>query len=363
MSLEIDAWRDPARVAALAERIKATVTRPWTVMEVCGGQTHALLRYGLMELLPPEVTLVHGPGCPVCVTSESVLSKAVLAARQRGVVLYTFGDMLRVPGPLGSLAEARAAGADVRVVSSPLESVSGAAKEPGKTAVMLAIGFETTAPTYAAALKAAEAMGLENWALLAALVRVPPAIRQLLSAPDHGLNAFLAAGHVCTVEGLADYGPLVEQFGKPIVATGFEPVDLMNGLYRAVLQLEEGRAELENAYDRMVREAGNEKARDLVRHYFRLVDQSWRGMGMIPDSGFALKDAFEKFDAEKRLELGTTEEEESSGCRSGEVLTGKLKPVDCEHFGKTCTPLNPLGATMVSAEGACQAYFRFRKAV
>ncbi len=355
----VDDYQHPARVKAVAREIHATITRPWTLMEICGGQTHGLMRYGLMALLPDNLTLVHGPGCPVCVTDASVVDAAIALAKRADVTLYTFGDMLRVPGTATDLASARAQGADVRVVDSALASVHGAKAAPEKTAVFFGIGFETTVPTFAAALSAAEAMKLNNWTLLLSTVRVPPAIDALLSDPDHRLDGFLAAGHVCTVQGTAEYEPLVQRHRVPMVVAGFEPLDLMEGIRRCVAQLEEGRAEVENAYPRSVRPQGNPAAQALVARYFEPVDRPWRGMGVLPMSGLGIRPAWARFDALARFGLTLTAAEETSGCRSGEVLTGKLRPDACPHFGAACTPANPLGATMVSAEGACSAYYRY----
>jgi hydrogenase expression/formation protein HypD len=356
----VDEYRDAAEVRRLADALGRTTTRPWTVMEVCGGQTHAIVRFGLDQLLPPGLDLVHGPGCPVCVTPPEVLDRAVELARMPDVILCTFGDMLRVPGARGSLLDAKAGGADVRMVYSPLDAVRLAAREPSRQVVFLAVGFETTAPAHALAVKEASARGLGNFSLLVSHVLVPPAIESILSSPGNRVQGFLAAGHVCTIMGIEEYGPIAAKHRVPVVVTGFEPVDLLHGLLLCVRRLEEGRPGVENAYARAVRPEGNPAALGLLREVFRVVPRRWRGIGEIPSSGLGLAEAFADFDAERRFPAGTPLPEAPSECRAGEVLQGRLKPADCPAFGTRCTPDAPLGAPMVSSEGACAAYIRYR---
>lgn len=350
-------YRDAAAAARLADAIRRIVTRRWTLMEVCGGQTWSILRHGIDQLLPPEVELIHGPGCPVCVTALETIDRALEIAARPGVIFCTFGDMLRVPGSDGDLSRARAAGADVRVVWSPLDAVEIAQENPGREVVFLAIGFETTAPASALAVKLACERGLENFSMLVAHVLVPPAIAAIMDDPATRVEAFLAAGHVCSVMGTWQYPPLAERYRVPIVVTGFEPLDLLEGIRRAVSQLEEGRAEVENAYPRVVGEQGNVAARRVLAEVFAPVERRWRGIGSIPESGWRLADAYARFDAETRFAVGSIRPAESTACRSGEVLRGTLKPTDCPAFGRECTPRTPLGATMVSGEGACAAYW------
>jgi len=330
-------------------------------MEICGGQTHAILRHGLDQLLPDEVELVHGPGCPVCVTPLEQVDKALAIASRPDVIFTSYGDMLRVPGSGRDLFSVRAAGGDVRVVYSPLDAVRLAQAHPDREVVFFAIGFETTAPANAMSVLQARRLGLSNFSLLVSHVRVPPAVRAILSADGNRVQAFLAAGHVCAVMGFHEYPPLVEAFGVPIVVTGFEPLDLVCGVRAAVRQLEAGRAEAENAYPRAVTFEGNGPAQEVIRTVFEDCDRAWRGIGVIPQSGWRLRPDFAPFDAERRFDVGAIRTAESPLCIAGEILQGRKRPTDCTAFGGPCTPESPLGATMVSSEGACAAYFNYRR--
>jgi hydrogenase expression/formation protein HypD len=350
-------YRDADTARRLAAEIGRIVTRPWAIMEVCGGQTHSIIRTGIDQLLPPEVELIHGPGCPVCVTPLETIDRALAIARQPGTILCSFGDMLRVPGSREDLFTVKAAGGDVRVVYSPLAAVKLARARPDREVVFLAIGFETTAPANAMAVVLAAREQLPNFSMLVAHVLVPPAIRAIMRSPGNRVNAFLAAGHVCSVMGTWQYPPLAAEFGVPIVVTGFEPLDLLEGIRRTIVQLEAGRHELENAYARVVSERGNEPAQAVIAEVFTPVDRAWRGIGVIPASGWRLADAYADYDAERRFDLAGITAEESPLCKSGEVLKGAIKPSQCPAFGKECTPRTPLGATMVSSEGACAAYY------
>ena len=352
-------YRDAEKAQRLAAEIHRVATRPWAIMEVCGGQTHSIIRNGVDQLLPPEVELIHGPGCPVCVTPLETIDRALTIAAKPGVIFCSFGDMLRVPGSRDNLFAVKAAGGDVRVVYSPLDAVKLAHAHPDREVVFLAIGFETTAPANAMAVKLASQQGLKNFSVLVSHVLVPPAIEAIMRSPGNRVNAFLAAGHVCSVMGTWQYPPLAERFRVPIVVTGFEPLDLLEGIRRTVLQLEQGRHELENAYARVVTERGNEPAQAVLAEVFEPVDRAWRGIGVIPASGWRLADAYRDFDAEIRFAVTDVMAAESPLCRSGEVLRGTLKPNQCPAFGKECTPRTPLGATMVSSEGACAAYYHF----
>jgi len=352
----VDEYRDPVRARALADRIAAVLRRPWTLMEVCGGQTHTLVREGIDEVLPAAVELVHGPGCPVCVTPVEVIEAACRIAAEPGVTLCSFGDMLRVPGRDRDLQQVRAAGGDVRVVYSPLDAVGIASAEPSRTVVCFAVGFETTAPATALSLLEARRRGLSNYLVLSAHVRVPPALEVILGAPDNRVQGLLAPGHVCTVQGGAEYAPIVARHRVPIVITGFEPVDLLEGILACVTQLEEGRAELENRYRRSVRPEGNPVARAALAEVFEPVDRRWRGLGTLPLGGLGLRDAWRAYDAEARF--GPVPEGTDDGrCRAGLVLAGRLRPDACPEFGTGCRPEHPLGAPMVSTEGACAAYW------
>lgn len=356
----IDEYRDGAIVRRIADVISSITTRPWTIMEICGGQTHAIVRFGLDELLPQDITLVHGPGCPVCVTPVEMIDKAIELARRPGVILCSFGDMLRVPGSRTDLLSTKAAGGDVRMVYSPLDAVRIARENPERQVVFFAVGFETTAPPNAVAVQCAKREGLKNFTMLVSHVLVPPAIEAILSAPQNRVQGFLAAGHVCTVMGYHEYEPIARRYRVPIVVTGFEPVDILQGILMCVRQLESGGCEVENQYARSVHRAGNQPAQALLKEVFCVVDRAWRGIGLIPRSGFALSEEYAGFDAERRFELECITTAESAECMSGLVLQGVKKPVECPAFGTRCTPEHPLGATMVSSEGACAAYYRYR---
>jgi hydrogenase expression/formation protein HypD len=355
------AYRDPAAARGLAAAIAAITTRPWNIMEVCGGQTHSIIKYGIDQLLPEGVNLIHGPGCPVCVTPLEDIDKALAIAALPGVILCSFGDMLRVPGSRQDLLGLKAEGADVRIVYSPVDALEIARKHPDKEVVFFGVGFETTAPTIALAAYQAKQAQLKNFSLLACHVRVPPVIEALLASPGNRVQGFLGAGHVCTIMGCDEYRPLAERYRVPIVITGFEPVDVLHGLYACIKQLEEGRFEVENAYRRVVKEHGNPAAQQLLRQVFEVVDRNWRGLGMIRNGGLALNDEYRDFNAERRFSVDAVAAQEPAACRSGEVLQGLMKPSACPEFGVRCTPERPLGATMVSSEGACAAYYRYRR--
>ncbi|MCB9678936.1 MAG: hydrogenase formation protein HypD [Alphaproteobacteria bacterium] len=356
----VDEWRDPEAARGLARRIAERVTRPWRIMEVCGGQTHALVRFGIDRLLPEAVTLLHGPGCPVCVTPTATLDAALAIARRPEVVLCTYGDMLRVPGTERTLADAKTAGADVRIVYSTLDALALAESLPDREVVFLAVGFETTAPGVAIAVAQAEIRKIVNFSAIVAHVRVPPALEAILAGPERVVDGFLAAGHVCAVMGTAEYAPIAARHRVPIVVTGFEPLDLLDGILACVTQLEEGRHEVENRYARAVRDEGNRAAREAVLRVFEPVDRTWRGLGDIPHSGLALRAAYRRFDALERFAPQVGASRDAPECIAGAVLVGKARPTDCPAFGKACTPDHPLGATMVSSEGACAAYHRYR---
>ena len=357
----LDEYRDPAAARRYVDAIRDTVTRPWSLMEVCGGQTHAFLRFGIDRLLPPELTLIHGPGCPVCVTPVEIIDKGLAIAARPEVIFCSFGDMLRVPGTDGDLFSVKSRGGDVRIVYSPLDALALAERHPDREVVFFAVGFETTAPGNALAAVEARRRGVRNFSLLVSHVLVPPAMEAILSAPSRRVDAFLAAGHVCTVMGLDEYRPLAARYRVPIVATGFEPLDLLQGIHMCVSQLEEGRAEVENQYARAVRQEGNASALAVIREVFEVVPRAWRGIGSIAASGLALRGPYAALDAERRFGVEAVGGRESPECRSGEVLQGLLKPTDCPAFGTRCTPERPLGATMVSSEGTCAAYFRYRR--
>lgn len=357
----LDEFGDPQLARAQLDAIAETVTRPWGLMEVCGGQTHAIVRNGIDQLLPEQVRLIHGPGCPVCVTPLETIDKALAIAAREDTILCSFGDMLRVPGSRDDLFTIRANGGDVRIVYSPLDAVRIAEQHPDRQVVFFAVGFETTAPANAMTVVEARRRGLTNLSMLVSHVLVPPAIAAIAAAADRQVDGFLAAGHVCTVMGTGQYDPLVARYNVPIVVTGFEPLDVLEGIRRAIVQLEQGRAELENAYPRAVARAGNPAAQRVLAEVFEVCDRQWRGIGMIPASGWRLSEAWRDLDAEHRFEVADLEVEESPLCRAGEVLQGRLKPDQCEQFGTTCTPRRPLGATMVSSEGACAAYYQYRR--
>jgi hydrogenase expression/formation protein HypD len=356
-------YRNPELIQGVLAEIRRTVTRPWVVMEICGGQTHAILRHGLDQLLPQEVELVHGPGCPVCVTSLELVDKALAIASHPGVIFTSYGDMLRVPGSGQDLFSVRAAGGDVRVVYSPLDAVKIARQNPEKQVVFFAIGFETTAPANVMSVLHAKALGLTNYSLLVSHVRVPPAMHAILGAPDNRVQGFLAAGHVCAVMGTWEYPPIAQKYKVPIVVTGFEPLDIAQGLLVTLRQLETGRAEVENAYPRVVTAQGNLPAQRVIDQVFESCDRKWRGIGMIPASGWKLRPEFAAFDAEARFPVSEIHPEESPVCIAGLILQGMKRPHECPAYGTLCLPEHPLGATMVSSEGACAAYYRYQKPV
>jgi hydrogenase expression/formation protein HypD len=357
----IDEFNDPELAKRLLEDIHQTVTQPWALMEVCGGQTHSIIRHGIDQLIPDKIEMIHGPGCPVCVTPLELIDKALEIASRPDVIFCSFGDMLRVPGSGRDLFRVKSAGGDVRVVYSPLDALKLARENPDKQVVFFGIGFETTAPPNAMTVYQANRLGVANFSMLVSHVRVPPAIEAIMTSPTCRVQGFLAAGHVCSVMGTEEYPPLVEKFQIPIVITGFEPLDILEGIRRTVRQLERGEHELENAYGRVVPPEGNPAARALVEDVFQVTDRGWRGIGVIPDSGWRLAEKYREFDAEYRFDVTDIDTEESSVCRSGEVLQGLIKPHECAAFGKECTPRNPLGATMVSSEGACAAYYLYRR--
>ena len=357
----LEEYRDGAAAQEYLAAIRKLVTRPWTLMEVCGGQTHSIVRYGLDELLPSEITLIHGPGCPVCVTPIHLIDRALAIAMTPGVIFASFGDMLRVPGSSTDLLRARAAGADVRVVYSPLDAVAIAEAEPSKQVVFFAVGFETTAPANAMAVLMASRKKLSNFSILVAHVRVPPALEALLTSPLCKVQGFLAAGHVCTVMGTGEYHAVAAKYRVPIVVTGFEPVDILHGVAMAVRQLEEGRHEVEIAYGRSVRPEGNVPAQRAIEEVFQVVHRTWRGLGEIPDSGLGVRPAFADYDADRRFADSGAPAVESPECIAGLVLQGIKKPQECGAFGGKCTPEHPLGAPMVSSEGACAAYYLYRR--
>jgi hydrogenase expression/formation protein HypD len=352
-------YRDPKAAEQLSQAIRQKVTRPWTIMEICGGQTHTIVKSGLEDLLPKEIALVHGPGCPVCVTPIELIDKAVAIAKRPDVIFCSFGDMLRVPGSSKSLFDVKAEGADVRIVYSPLDALKLAKANPDKQVVFFAVGFETTAPANAMAAWQADHDGVENFSLLVSHVLVPPAMEALLSSNNCVVQGFLAAGHVCTIMGFEEYFPIAEKYKVPIVVTGFEPLDLLEGIHMTVSQLEESRHEVENQYRRAVRREGNRPAQERIAEVFEIVPRQWRGLGEIPASGFQLRGRFQKHDANRRFPFSGEPARESPECISGLILQGIKKPHDCPAFAVKCTPENPLGAPMVSSEGACAAYYHY----
>jgi hydrogenase expression/formation protein HypD len=357
----IDEYRDARAAENFRRAIHKITTKNWTLMEVCGGQTHSIVKFGIDELLPDKITLVHGPGCPVCVTPLELIDKAIAIASNPDVIFCSFGDMLRVPGSKKDLLMVKAAGGDVRIVYSPLDAVKVARENPEKQVVFFAVGFETTAPANAMAVHQARALGVKNFSILVSHVLVPPAIEAVLSSPECRVQAFLAAGHVCAVMGYTEYEPLAARYKVPIVVTGFEPLDILHGVYLCVKQLEEGRCAVENQYARAVRKTGNLPAQKLVGEVFRIVPRKWRGVGEIPASGLGLTEDYAEFDAEQRFAVAGYTAEEPAECISGLVLQGIKKPSECTAFGTRCTPEHPFGATMVSSEGACAAYYRYRR--
>ena len=355
-------YRDPALVQQYTSEIRKVVTRHWTIMEICGGQTHSLVRNGLLDLLPEQVTMVHGPGCPVCVTPIGIIDEAIALSRQEGVILCSFGDMLRVPGTSKSLLEAKAEGADVRILYSPLEAVKLAREHPEKEVVFFAVGFETTAPANALSVVQAAQLEIPNYSILASHVLVPPAMEAILADPENRIDAFLGAGHVCTIMGMDEYGPIAEKYQVPIVVTGFEPVDLLQGILMAVRQLERGEYRVENQYARAVQRNGNNLAKETIREVFDVSDRSWRGIGPIPMSGYELRERYSSYNARIKFRLGDTVIDGDNECISGAIMKGIRKPFQCPHFGTTCTPEHPMGAPMVSSEGACAAYYHYQGA-
>jgi hydrogenase expression/formation protein HypD len=355
----IDEYRNEADAQKFIEAIREQVTRPWTIMEICGGQTHTIIKFGIDRLLPEEVRLVHGPGCPVCVTPLELIDKALAIARRPEVIFTSFGDMLRVPGSQTDLLSVKAQGGDVRMVYSPLDAVKLAQQNPEREVVFFAVGFETTAPANAMAVWQAKQLGITNFSILCSHVLVPPAMEALLSSPSNLVQGFLAAGHVCAVMGYWEYEPIVEKYQVPIVVTGFEPLDLLQGIYMTVKALEEGRPELENQYVRAVNREGNRPAQKLLQQVFQNCDRQWRGIGLIPNSGYALRPEFAAYDAELKFDVVGITAQESPICIAGEILQGLKKPHQCPAFGTQCTPEHPLGAPMVSSEGACAAYYQY----
>lgn len=357
----LDEFADPVLAGKLLDQIRAVTTQPWAIMEVCGGQTHSIIRHGIDQLLPEQLELIHGPGCPVCVTPLEMIDRALEIASRPEVIFCSFGDMLRVPGSGQDLFGVKSAGGDVRVVYSPLDALRIARDNPDRQVVFFGIGFETTAPPNAMTVFQAKRQGLTNFSLLVSHVLVPPAIAAIMESPTCRVQGFLAAGHVCSVMGTGEYPPLAERYRVPIVVTGFEPLDILEGLRRAVVQLESGRHEVDNAYARVVPAEGNPAARAMLADVFEVCDRAWRGIGVIPGSGWRLSPAYRDFDAEHRFDVGGITTSESARCRAGEVLQGMIKPHECEAFGTACTPRTPLGATMVSNEGACAAYYLYRR--
>ena len=357
----IDEYRNATSAEKLMNEIRNVVTRSWIIMEICGGQTHTIVKSGIGDLLPSHLTLVHGPGCPVCVTPLELIDKAVAIASRSDIIFTSFGDMLRVPGSEKDLLTVKAAGGDVRVVYSPLDALKLAQQNPEKKIVFFAVGFETTAPANAMSVWQARQLDLKNFSILCSHVLVPPAMEAILSSSANRVQGFLAAGHVCTVMGYEEYIPLASKYRVPIVITGFEPVDILQGILMAVKQLEEGRVEVENQYARAVRKEGNRSAQELIRKVFDTTDRSWRGIGTIPKSGYRLRDEFAAYDAENVFDVAAIQTQESSLCIAGQVMQGFKKPHDCSAFGIQCTPEHPLGAPMVSSEGACAAYFHYGK--
>jgi hydrogenase expression/formation protein HypD len=357
----IDEYRDKALVKNLVRSIKATLTRKWTLMEICGGQTHSIMRYGLLDLLPDEINLLHGPGCPVCVTPVELIDMAVELGKRPDIILVSFGDMLRVPGSHEDLLSVKALGGEVRMVYSPLDTLDIAERNPGKEVVFFGVGFETTAPAVALAIKQARLRALDNFSILVSHVLVPPAIEALLQDQQNQIDGFLAAGHVCTIMGTREYLPLASKYKIPIVVTGFEPVDILLGIHTCINMLEQKRSGVENAYVRSVKPEGNLAAQALLKEVFVRVDRKWRGIGTIPGSGLGLSETYLRYDAALKFKLQSVETEDAELCMAGEILRGRKKPSDCPAFGVLCKPESPLGAPMVSSEGACSAYYRYNR--
>jgi hydrogenase expression/formation protein HypD len=356
----VNEYREAEKSEILAKAIAKITTKNWTIMEICGGQTHSIVKYGIDQLLPTEINLIHGPGCPVCVTPIHIIDEAIAIASQKDVIFCSFGDMLRVPGTEKDLLTIKANGGDIRIVYSPLDTLKIAQENPTKQVVFFGVGFETTAPSTAMTIYQAEQQKIDNFSILISHVLVPPAIAAILTSPNNKIQAFLAAGHVCTVMGYEEYKPLVEKYQIPIVVTGFEPLDILQGIYMTVQQLETGKYAVENQYTRSVKPEGNITAQKLITEVFEIVNRDWRGIGNIPKSGLGLREKYHKFDAEKRFDLSNVKTEESTECISGLILQGVKKPHECPAFGTKCTPEKPLGAPMVSSEGACAAYYRYR---
>jgi hydrogenase expression/formation protein HypD len=357
----LDSFRDKELVQKGIDELHKITKHDWTLMEICGGQTHAFLHYGLDELLPKQIELVHGPGCPVCVTPLELIDKALAIAAKPNVIFTSFGDMLRVPGSNTDLFSIRAAGGQVKIVYSPLDAVKLAQENPDKEVVFFAIGFETTAPNNVMSVLQAKALGLKNFSVLVSQVRVPPAMHAILGGEHNRVQGFLAAGHVSAVMGYWEYPPIVEKYGIPMAVTGFEPLDLVNGLLTVVNLLETNQIKIENAYSRVVSYEGNQAAQAMINQVYQSIDMKWRGIGVIPQSGWGLRPEFDEFNAEKKFDVGDIVAQESEVCIAGQILQGLKKPIDCPAFGTLCNPQNPLGATMVSSEGACAAYYRYKQ--
>ncbi len=357
----IDEFRDSKIAKYLVEKIHSITTKDWVIMEMCGGQTHTIVQYGIDQLLPKEIEMVHGPGCPVCVTPLEVIDQALEIAKQPNVIFTSFGDMLRVPGSKTNLLKAKSEGADVRIVYSPLEAIKIAKENPKKEVVFFAIGFETTAPGNAMAIMQAQKEEINNFSEIASHVMVPPAMEAILSSPTNRVNGFLAAGHVCTVMGYWEYEPITKKFNVPIVPTGFEPVDMLEGIYLTIKQLEEGKSEIINQYKRSITRGGNKAAQNMIKEIFEVTDKKWRGIGEIPMSGYKIRDKYKAYDAAVKFNVDKIKTEESDICISGQILQGLKKPNECPAFGKECRPEHPLGATMVSSEGACAAYHKYHR--
>lgn len=357
----LDEFRDPTIAKHYLDKINNVATRDWVIMELCGGQTHTIIQYGIDKLLTDKIEMVHGPGCPVCVTPLETIDQAIEIAQRPNVIFTSFGDMLRVPGSNDDLLNAKSKGADVRIVYSPLEAVKIARENPDKEVVFFAIGFETTAPGNAMAILQASKEGLKNFSEIASHVLVPPAMEAILSSPQNRVNGFLAAGHVCSVMGYWEYEPIVKKYNVPIVPTGFEPVDMLEGIYLTIKQLEEGKAEIVNQYARSVTREGNKGAQNIIKEIFEIADKKWRGIGEIPQSGLKIREKYKEFDSSIKFKVGNIQTEEPEICISGLILQGIKKPHECPAFGKECTPAKPLGATMVSSEGACAAYHKYHR--
>lgn len=355
-------YRDPELVKQYLEEIHRITTRPWKLMEICGGQTHGLVKNGILDMLPDKVMMVHGPGCPVCVTPVSIIDEAIYLAQQPDIIICSFGDMLRVPGSQKSLLEAKAEGADVRILYSPLEAVQLAKENPDKEVVFFAVGFETTAPANALSIVQADKSCVTNYSILASHVLVPPAIEAILSDKENQIDAFLAAGHVCTIMGMEEYYPVVEKYKTPVVITGFEPVDLLQGILMAVRQLEKGEYKLENQYTRYVQREGNRMAKQTMEEVFTVSDRMWRGIGTIPQSGYEVNDRYKQYNARVKFKVDLPVAQENPSCISGDIMKGLKKPFQCPNFGSQCKPEHPLGAPMVSSEGACAAYYHYASA-